>query len=72
MKTVIGDVNLLFFRYVVYEHNNQLQELICLQWPWTTLRSLIGDYTTLDQMQHLLSCGSEEPGPNRPAPTKKE
>lgn len=46
MKTVIVNINLLVLRYVVYDQDNQLHELLCLQWPWTSLNKLIGEHTT--------------------------
>jgi len=47
MKILLMDFNLLFFRYVVYDHKNKIVERIFLQWPWTQLKKHIGNYTTL-------------------------
>lgn len=44
MKIVVVDINLGFFRYVVYDQGDELHEKVFFQLPWTKLEKHLGKY----------------------------
>lgn len=39
---IVMNINLLFFRYVVYDLGDKMRESVGFQWPWTSLEKFLG------------------------------